>query len=303
LRIGISACLLGQTVRYDGGHKYSEIAARELTRWATLIEVCPEVDAGLGVPRPPVEIHGSRSRQRLVTVAQPRTDHTQALVRASGKRIKALSTQGISGFVLKRKSPSCGVTGVWARSAGRTYATRGLFTTHLLRAMPELPVIEEHQIVDPRHREWFFEAIVAWYRVAAATSGRWHLDDLRAFHHRSRMLLWAYNPAAPGRLGRLLAPGQVSSRHTAARRYRQAFARTLARSLSRKRHGDVLREATTTMSLRPAARRDLLSAVAAYRRGELTRPAVAALIRHRAALAGHTDLAGQTYLQPHPSAT
>ncbi|HEY2773153.1 MAG TPA: DUF523 domain-containing protein [Candidatus Binatia bacterium] len=149
IRIGVSSCLAGQPVRYDGGHKLDRSVAQLLAAQFELVPVCPEVEAGMGVPREPVQlVRGGDDVVRMLGV-RSRIDHTDAMQQFARARVAGLARSGICGYVLKTGSPSCGAREVPVSSAaGTASAASGLFAAELLRAMPELPVVEEDRLAD-----------------------------------------------------------------------------------------------------------------------------------------------------------
>lgn len=164
IRIGISSCLLGERVRYDGGHKLDAIAA-DLARFARLVPVCPEVELGLGTPREPIRLERRGRGVRLVAVAS-RLDHTQAMRRFAEARVRELERLDLSGYVLKKDSPSCGLERVWVWDGRRrARAGRGLFAATLVERMPLLPVEEEERLHDPSLFESFVERVLAYRRL------------------------------------------------------------------------------------------------------------------------------------------
>lgn len=167
LRIGVSSCLLGEAVRYDGGHKRDPIVRSVLGRFAEWVPVCPELEAGLGVPRPPMRLVRDGDRVRLVEIASGR-DHTRALARITAARVRALRALDLCGYVLKKDSPSCGIARVKLYALGRTRrAGVGVFARGLRAALPDLPVIDESQLRDPALREQFIERAFAYARGRA----------------------------------------------------------------------------------------------------------------------------------------
>ena len=157
-RIGVSACLLGQEVRWDGRHKRAEWVAADLAREAELVPVCPEVEVGLGTPRPPIRLESGGGG--AVRLACPSTgeDLTARMADFAEARVRALRDAGIAGYVLKARSPSCGKSGVEVfgdPGAPPRPSGRGLFAEALIRLLPGLPVEEEEALRDPVAREAF----------------------------------------------------------------------------------------------------------------------------------------------------
>ena len=166
LRLGVSSCLLGNEVRYDGGHKLDRIVTDELGALFEWVPVCPEVEAGLGTPRPPMHLTLSDGAVRMVEIVSGR-DRTEAVSRWADRRISELAMLDLSGFVLKKDSPSCGWIGV--RVDGDEWLpkreARGLFAEMLARAFPQLPVEDEGRLEDPRLRKNFIERGFAYRRL------------------------------------------------------------------------------------------------------------------------------------------
>lgn len=164
LRIGISACLVGQEVRYDGGHKLDPLLIEIFGPRVEWIPVCPEVEVGMGTPREAVRLERDASGVRMVTV-DTRVDYTSAMSRWAPQRIAALSRAGLDGFVLKSDSPSCGRQGVKVFDAGIPSRTGiGLFAAALVASFPSLPIEDEARLHDTGVREQFLERVIEYHR-------------------------------------------------------------------------------------------------------------------------------------------
>jgi uncharacterized protein YbbK (DUF523 family) len=153
-RVGLSACLLGESVRYDGGHKLNSFIADEMSGVFELFPLCPEVEAGLSVPREPMHLEGEPSAPRLVGL-KTRTDHTEKFAHWAEMRLGELESEGLSGFILKARSPSCGPDFAEITHAGGTVTGPGLFARALMERFPDLPVIDEVRLRQPGPREEF----------------------------------------------------------------------------------------------------------------------------------------------------
>lgn len=167
-RVGVSSCLLGQRVRYDGGHKRDQHLIDALANLVEWIPVCPEVEIGLGTPRPPIDLQRRADGVHLIVPASGR-DLTEDMRRYAESKVEALRALGLSGYVLKSKSPSCGLGSVKTYDeAGALLSQQGtgLFADALRRKMPELPVVEESDLADPDRFRQFIQ------RVGAYSSGR-----------------------------------------------------------------------------------------------------------------------------------
>ncbi len=158
LKIGVSACLLGELVRYDGGHKRNQMLLDYLALRYALVPICPEVAAGLGVPRPPVQLVARGVEIRAVGVLDERLDVTQPLIEY-GRRVTA-AAMGLCGFVFKSRSPSCGLGTTPIRNEdGSHQVGNGLFAQQIVQAWPELPVIDEESLQQPLLRQLFLRQV------------------------------------------------------------------------------------------------------------------------------------------------
>jgi uncharacterized protein YbbK (DUF523 family) len=160
LRVAISACLLGQEVRWDGGHKRDRAVVELLGPLVEWIPVCPEVELGLGVPREPIRLEAGRATSPRLVAIESRRDLTRTMERFARRRVDDLLAQGIVGYVLKSGSPSCGIARVPVHGARRPGA--GVFARVLMERAPGLPVEEEDALHDRAHRTRFVERIAAY---------------------------------------------------------------------------------------------------------------------------------------------
>lgn len=160
IRIGISQCLLGDHVRYDGGHKRDDLLADTLSRQVEWVPVCPEVEAGLGVPREPMRLEGPAESPRLVTVTT-KVDHTVSMQQFSTRRLRELERLELSGYVFKARSPSCGIGGVPLIGARGDESPDGvgLFARALMEHFPLLPVEDEDRLHDPQILKDFLKRV------------------------------------------------------------------------------------------------------------------------------------------------
>jgi uncharacterized protein YbbK (DUF523 family) len=233
LRVGVSACLLGHEVRWDGGHKRDRFVTDTLGRWVEWVPVCPELELGLGVPREPIRLEGDPAAPRLVA-PKSGTDHTAAMLRFARARVEQLVADDLSGYVLKKDSPSCGMERVKVYDANRVLSKsgQGLFAEVLLRRCPLLPVAEEGHLQDTRLRENFIERVFAYHRLRRFFASRWQVADLAAFHSAEKFLLLAHDPPAYRALGRLVAGAKrAEARDRLAAAYQEGFMAALKKGL------------------------------------------------------------------------
>ena len=304
LRIGISSCLLGDEVRFDGGHKRDLFLTGTLAPCVEWVRVCPEVEVGMGVPREPVRLVNIGGDTRMITT-RTSIDHTDSMRAYAARRTKELESLGLRGYVLKKDSPSCGMerVKVYARDGNAPVRSGvGLYAAVLKQRFPELPIEEEGRLQDPVLRENFIERVFAYDRLRALFDGRWTLNGLIAFHTAHKMALLAHSTTAYQELGRLVAAGKTLPRAELRRRYEQLFMRTLARPATTARHTNVLMHMAGHLKklLDDGARRELAECIDEYRRGLVPLVVPLTLLRHHVRAHRVAYLAGQTYLEPHP---
>lgn len=285
----MSACLLGERVRWDGDHKRDEFLAERLARHVEWVPVCPEMAIGLGVPRESVRLERRGGDVRMVAPASGR-DHTDAMRGWAREHVEELARARLHGFVLKARSPSCGLVGVKVRRTdGRTLRDgRGLFADALVARFALLPVEDEGRLADERRRERFLErafAYARWTRLLDAAA-----PDLAGFHAAHEATLRAHSPAACARLARLAA--RKASRADVDR-YGALFLATIALPVPRARHVAAMRRLAASV----ARRKRFDEALARYRAGGAPRSEPLKLLRRMLRLDGASS---QTYLAPYP---
>ncbi len=169
VRVGISSCLLGNHVRYDGGHKRDDGVLCSIAPRVELVPVCPEVELGLGTPREPIHLVAGAGGIRLLSV-HTRRDHTDAMYAYARKKAAQLAELGLSGYIFKARSPSCGLFDVPIHKEGSPPEGRGLFAAVLTTLLPAMPVEEEGHLHDALLREQFLEKVLAYHRLAASSA-------------------------------------------------------------------------------------------------------------------------------------
>jgi uncharacterized protein YbgA (DUF1722 family)/uncharacterized protein YbbK (DUF523 family) len=303
IRIGVSACLLGEAVRFDGGHKRDVFLTETFGRFVEWVPVCPEVECGFGTPREAMRLVRIEQGLRLLTV-KTGMDLTEQMERFSRSRVSALFRDDLSGYVLKKDSPSCGLERVkiYDRHGSCVRGGRGLFARALVRAFPRLPVEEEGRLADPRLRDNFVERVFGYWRLRGLLNGRWTLGALVRFHTAHKLLLLAHAPQAYRGLGQLVAGARGMSRQELERRYCDGFMHALAQLATTRRHTNALQHMAGYFRNRldAASKRELADTIADYGRGLVPLVVPLTLIRHHVRTLDVTYLAGQTYLEPHP---
>jgi uncharacterized protein YbgA (DUF1722 family)/uncharacterized protein YbbK (DUF523 family) len=303
IRVGVSACLLGQEVRHDGGHKRDAYVADTLARYFRFVPVCPELDIGLGVPRETLRLVRDSKNVRMLAPASG-IDHTTRMRDYARRRVRELEALGLSGYILKKNSPSCGMTRVRTYTAGGMPAPsdRGLFADALMTSMPLLPVEEEGRLNDPRLRENFIVRVFAFHRVVSLFDTRWRIAELVAFHASEKLLLMAHDPERQRTLGRIVAAAKATDRSRLRAAYTEGFMQALSRPAGPKRHTNTLQHMLGYLRehLGQAERAQVLESIEEYRLGFVPLVVPLTLIRHYVKLLKLDYLESQTYLSPHP---
>lgn len=304
IRIGISSCLLGNAVRYDGGHKEDALVTGALSHFMTFVPVCPEVEVGMSVPRPPIRLVRLGREVRLVDPKHG-VDHTDAMKAWSETRLRELERLDLSGYILKKSSPSCGMERVKVHSSRGPGAPDGvgLFAGALMRRMPLLPIEEEGRLNDPALRESFVERVFAYRRLRALFGKpRWSPGDLVRFHTSEKLLLLAHDPRGYQALGRLVARARGRPRADLESGYGEGFLRALRVPATKGKSCNVLLHMAGYFKDRLAAdeKKELQETIADYRAGLVPLVVPLTLLRHHVRKHGALYLEGQTYLEPHP---
>lgn len=303
IRIGISACLLGQEVRFDGGHKRDHFLIGVLGPHVEYLPVCPEVEMGLGTPRETLRLVRQEGGLRMITT-RTAIDHTDGMTRWAAGRLREIAGENLSGYVLKKDSPSCGMERVktYSENGPATRDGRGIFAAALLERFPQLPVEEEGRLSDPTLRENFIERVFAYRRLQDLFGGRWTAGDLVRFHTAHKMSLLSHSTTAYNQLGQLVARAGSAAKAELRDTYRSLFMETLAIRATRARHTNVLQHMAGHLKglLAADARADLAQTITEYHGGLVPLIVPVTLIRHYVRLHDVTYLKGQVYLEPHP---
>lgn len=305
IRVGVSSCLLGESVRWDANHKRDGFVADTLARFVDLIPVCPEVELGLGIPREAIRLVADSDRDgvRLRGRASG-DDHTTAMRRLARSRSKSLAGLDLCGYVFKSKSPSCGLFRVPIYREGQSAlrSGRGLFAEVLTAALPLLPVEEDGRLNDAKLREAFVERVFAYARLRRAMGPRWRLRDLVDFHSNEKLLLLAHHPQIYRELGRVVARAKQRERAELAEHYRERFMSAMARPASVGRQVNVLLHMAGYFRdcLDSSDRGQLADVIEDYRNLLVPLIVPVTLIRFFARRFEVAYLLRQSYLNPHP---
>ncbi len=303
IRIGISQCLLGDKVRYDGNHKHDRYITGTLGQLFEFVPVCPEVAIGLGVPREPIRLEGDAAAPRAVGVRDPARDVTEPLLRYGRATGKALTD--ISGYILKSKSPSCGMERVKVYTPGGKVAQGrgvGLFVAGFRERQPLLPMEEEGRLGDAALRDNFIERVFAYRRWQQLNASRLTPAKLVQFHADHKLSLMAHGAQPLKALGRIVADAGKRPIRALADEYIAAFMAALSLCATRKRHTNVLQHLAGYLKreLDGADKAELQALIEAYRLGRVPLVAPLTLLKHH--FRRHPDpyVARQIYLDSLP---
>ena len=302
-RIGISACLLGRAVRYNGGHCRDRFLTDTLGRFVEWVPVCPEVECGLPTPRESMHLEGELSSPRLVTT-RTHVDHTDRMQRWASKRIKELEQGDLCGFIFKTNSPSSGIRAirVYDRNGFPRKVGVGVFAKPFMEHFPLLPVEDEGRLHDAGIRENFIERVFALKRYRAFLASGGSLGGLVEFHARHKMQLMAHSQRHLSEMGKLVAqaadgfPGQVRER------YEELLLKALGLKATEKKNANVLLHMLGFLKARlsPDEKQEMLEVIGQYKAALVPLIVPITLLQHYVRKYDELYLKRQSYLNPHP---
>ncbi len=301
-KIGVSSCLLGEKVRYDGGHKHDRYLTDVLGPLVSFVAVCPEVGAGLPVPREAMRLEGDPASPRLVTI-RGRVDLTERMKEFCREQVELLEGEELCGFIFKKGSPSSGLHRVKVYNRGALARSgSGLFAQAVTEHFPNLPVEEEGRLSDPILRENFLERVFAYGRWKEFCRDDGGLGGLVRFHACHKLQLMSHNPRLYREIGRLVAQGKSLGREELLWRYEALFMRTLGFRATARKHLDVLMHMMGYFKRELSADRkaELLELLDRYRHGAVPLTAPLTIIKQYVYTFDQGYLKQQTYLDPYP---
>jgi uncharacterized protein YbgA (DUF1722 family)/uncharacterized protein YbbK (DUF523 family) len=303
IKVGISACLLGEGVRYDGGHKLDRYLTETLGRYFTYVPVCPEVECGLSIPRESMHLVGDAADPRLVTL-KTRADHTERMKAWAARRAAELRPEGLCAYIFKSDSPSSGLFRVKLYTDKDTPSgiTVGLWARVFTDAFPGLPVEEEGRLHDPDIRENFIERVFALKRFRDEVGAAPSAAGLMQFQTRNKLLIMAHAPAAVAELGQLAASAEPGNANERAAAYEKRLLSALSEQATVPRHVNVLQHMLGYFKdrLPDSDRREMESAIRDYQRELVPLIVPITLFTYFIRRCEVQYLALQTYLNPHP---
>ena len=298
-----SRCLLGDEVRFDGGHKRDNFLTDVLGPYVEWIPVCPEVEAGLGTPREAMRLVGDPAQPRLVTIKSGR-DHTKALEKMTTSRLTELGECDLSGFVFKRGSPSCGMerVRVYTEKGMPSHSGVGIFARAFAEQFPLIPMEEEGRLCDAPLRENFIERIFCYRRYQDLLEDGVTRQAVVRFHTIHKYLLLAHSVQHYQWLGRLVGQADRYRPRELAVKYGELFMKALAVKATVRKHVNVLQHMLGYFKAHLGApqKAELLDVINDYHRGLTPLIVPLTLVKHYVHLFDVAYIRDQVYLNPHP---
>jgi uncharacterized protein YbgA (DUF1722 family)/uncharacterized protein YbbK (DUF523 family) len=304
IRIGISRCLMGDRVRFDGGHKLDRFLIDVLGRWVEYIPVCPEVECGMPVPREPMHLEGDPESPRLVTI-RTKIDKTDQMLRWANKRVVQLEKEELLGFIFKSGSPSSGMERVKVYNSNGVSSKKGvgMFARAFMEHFPLLPVEEDGRLNDPSLRENFIERIFALARWREALAGGKSRNGLVEFHTKHKLLIFSHSTKHYREMGRLVARAKQLPLKELFDRYERSLlgALKLTATTRKNANGLIHMAGYFKKHLSSDEKAELLDIIDLYRKDTVPLIVPITLVNHYVRKYDQSYLNQQCYLNPHPA--
>ena len=302
-RIGISSCLLGNQVRWNGGHKLDRFLTNTLGQFVEYIPVCPEVEAGFGIPRESLRLVGDPENPRLITF-KSKTDHTDQMIRWAKKRVKELAKEDLCGFIFKSDSPSSGMIRVKVYNEKGMPEKKGvgMFARAYMDHFPLIPVEDDGRLHDPAIRENFIERIFTLKRWRDSVAKSPNLGNLVDFHTRNKLLILSHSQKHYRLMGKLVAEGKKMPPKERCDQYMHLLMQALFLKTTTKKNINVLQHLMGYFKkqLSGDEKQELLEIFNQYRNERVPLIVPITLINHYVRKYDQPYLNQQTYLNPHP---
>ncbi|TAN48430.1 MAG: DUF1722 domain-containing protein [Methylococcaceae bacterium] len=300
--IGISSCLLGYAVRYDGGHKRHSYIEQTLGQYFQFRPFCPEVECGMGVPRPAIQLRATGQGIRCVGVNDPALDVTACLQTMAAQQDDWLG--GVCGYIFKKDSPSCGMERVTVYRGDAAQKTgTGIFADYVKQRFPLLPLEEEGRLGDPALRENFIQRVFVLQRWRELCRQSLTPHDLMRFHSRHKLIAMSHEKNLARELGRMVAAARADNIDKMAERYAAALMACLQIVATRGNHVNVLQHVQGYLKhkLDATDKQELVEMIESYRLGLLPLIVPITLLRHHFRKQPDPFIAQSCYMQPHPA--
>jgi uncharacterized protein YbgA (DUF1722 family)/uncharacterized protein YbbK (DUF523 family) len=303
IKLGVSACLLGQNVRYNGGHSRDPFITDTLTQYVEFFPVCPEVECGFSIPRETLRLVGDPESPRLIT-SNTKQDHTERMLSWCSKKVRELEELDLYGFIFKKGSPSSGMERVKVYNDKGMPSNRGIgmFARAFMDHFPLLPVEEDGRLHDPKLRENFIEAIFVLKRWRESLSPKPTRRGFVEFHTKHKLLIMAHSPIHMRVMGKLVANLKDHTVEQFRFQYQELLMEALRLKTTRRKHTDVLMHCMgfSKRLLSADEKRELLEIIEQYRQGHLPLIVPVTLLNHYVRKYDPPYLREQYYLKPHP---
>jgi uncharacterized protein YbgA (DUF1722 family)/uncharacterized protein YbbK (DUF523 family) len=303
IRLGISTCLLGQPVRYDGGHKLDRFLTETLGQYVDYVPVCPEVECGMPVPRESMHLEGDIESPHLVTIKSG-IDKTDQMLNWAEKRILELEKERLMGFIFKSDSPSSGMerVKVYQEKGMAVRKGIGLFARLFMEHFPLLPVEEEGRLHDPELRENFIERVFAVARWRELLDGNKGIGALVEFHAKHKLLILAHSARHYQEMGKLVAGAKKIPFQKLLEDYQKQFMEALKLRATAKKNTNVLMHMAGYFKnkLSSDEKAELLEIIELYRKELVPLIVPITLVNHYVRKYDQPYLKSQLYLNPHP---
>jgi uncharacterized protein YbgA (DUF1722 family)/uncharacterized protein YbbK (DUF523 family) len=303
IKLGISTCLLGEHVRYDGGHKLDRFLTDTLGQYVEYVPVCPEVECGLGVPRESMHLEGNPDSPRLATI-RTKQDVTDRMVKWAQKRTAELEKEDLCGFIFKSDSPSSGMERIKVYSEKGMAVRRGvgIFARIFMEHFPLLPVEDDGRLRDPKLRDNFIERVFAlkrWREVLRKKESRGSVVD---FHTRHKLLILSHSAKYYQTMGKLVAKASNFPLKELYQKYQTLLMECLYLKTSPKKNVNVLQHMVGYFKedLSSDEKQELLEVIDHYKKGYIPLIVPVTLFRHYVRKYDQPYLRQQVYLNPHP---
>ena len=303
IRLGISSCLLGNDVRYDGSNSRDRFITDTLGQYVEYVPVCPEVECGMSVPREAMHLLGDPDHPRLVTVRTGK-DYTDQMVSWATRRVAELKKEDLCGFIFKKGSPSSGMVRVkvYNEKGMAEKKGTGMFARVFMDHFPRLPVEEDGRLHDVELRENFIERIFTLKRWREVLGGKMSHGRIVDFHTKHKLLILSHSPTHHRIMGGLVAQVKAIPRKTFYERYERLLMEALALKATPKKHTNVLHHMMGYFKkmLSSQEKQELLEIMDRYRDGIIPLIVPITLINHYVRKYDQLYLRQQYYLNPHP---
>lgn len=303
IKVGISSCLLGAKVRFDAGHKKDRYITDILGQYFTFVPVCPELEVGMGVPRESVRLTGNPDNPRM-TGNKTGEDWTDRMNKYSRERVNRRDLKGLSGYLLKKDSPSCGMERVkiYSSKGAPSKQAVGLFAGALIGRNPLLPIEEEGRLNDSRLRENFIIRVFAYHSLQELFKGKFSRGKVVEFHARNKYLILAQSPRHYKQMGQLVAGVSKLSPSDFQDKYMNLFMEALSIKTTTKKNVNVLHHILGFLKryLEPGDKKYLLDIIDDYRQELVPLIVPVTLLKNYLRKHNVEYILAQTYLNPHP---